>query len=152
MCCDVDLCVPWDVCHITVRQTQVSGKITIGGTQLSNGWDVDYWGPWDVCRIIDGWHIDERHILHRHVCLCVYEYLNHQPYDNKESKWSLLRAQQAWVSCAPQGLMRLTRLRADSRGTPTARGRQCRMSKKDKRRVRRGNGEQKHTEHTNQSE
>jgi len=30
--------------------------------------------------------------------------------------------------CNIQGLMRLTRLRADSRGTPTARGRQCRMS------------------------
>jgi len=26
--------------------------------------------------------------------------------------------------------MQLTRLKADSRGTPTARGRQCRMSKK----------------------
>ena len=35
-----------------------------------------------------------------------------------------------WVSWAPQGLMRLTRLRADSRGTPTARERQRRMSKK----------------------
>ena len=46
----------------------------------------------------------------------------------------------------------LTRLRADSRGTPTVRGRQCRMSKKDKRRVRRGSREQKHTEHTNQFE
>jgi len=55
-------------------------------------------------------------------------------------------------SLSPQGLMGLTRLRADSRGTPTARGRQCRMSKKDKRRVRRGSREQKHTEHTNQSE
>jgi len=32
--------------------------------------------------------------------------------------------------------MRLTRMRADSRGTPTARGRQCRMSKKDNRRTR----------------
>jgi len=29
-----------------------------------------------------------------------------------------------------QGLMGLTRLRADSRGTPAARGRQCRMSEK----------------------
>ena len=48
--------------------------------------------------------------------------------------------------------MGLTRLRADSRGTPTARGRQCRMSKKDKRRVRRGSRKQKHTEHTNQFE
>jgi len=36
----------------------------------------------------------------------------------------------ASVSIISQGLMRLTRLRADSRGTPTARGRQCRMSQK----------------------
>ena len=35
--------------------------------------------------------------------------------------------------------MRLTRLRADSRGTPTARGRQCRMSKK---------GQDKNTQNT----
>ena len=40
-----------------------------------------------------------------------------------------------------QGLMRLTRLRADFRGTPTARGRQCRMSKK-------GQEENKNTENT----
>ena len=46
----------------------------------------------------------------------------------------------------------VSRKRADSRGTHTARGRQCRMSKKDKRRVRRGSREQKHTEHTNQFE
>ena len=37
--------------------------------------------------------------------------------------------------------MRLTRLRADSRGTPTARGRQCRMSKK-------GQKENKNTQNT----
>jgi len=48
--------------------------------------------------------------------------------------------------------MGLTRLRADSRGTPTARKRQCRMSKKEKRKVRRGSREQKHTKHTNQIE
>ena len=64
----------------------------------------------------------------------------------------VLRAQQAWVSWGSQGLMGLTRLRPDSRGTPTARGRQSGMSKKDKRRVRRGSREQKHTEHTNQFE
>jgi len=44
-------------------------------------------------------------------------------------------------SWAPQGLMRLTRLRADSRGTPTARERQCRMSKK-------GQEENKDTQNT----
>ena len=43
------------------------------------------------------------------------------------------------------------KIEVDPRGTPTARGRQCRMSKKDKRRVRRGSREQKHTEHTNRS-
>jgi len=32
--------------------------------------------------------------------------------------------------------MRLKRLRADSQGTPTARGRQCKAPKKDKRRAR----------------
>ena len=33
-----------------------------------------------------------------------------------------------WVELVPQGLMRPTRLRADFKGTPTAQGRQCKMS------------------------
>jgi len=56
-----------------------------------------------------------------------------------------------WVARAPQGHMRLTRLRADCRGTPAARGRQCKThKKKGKRRARGGRRKQKYRQHTNQ--
>jgi len=59
-------------------------------------------------------------------CCRVLQYVTHQ------EKWKVnFRSK---LTCEYQkphkdSLMRLTRLRADSRGTPTARGRQCRMSK-----------------------
>ena len=58
-----------------------------------------------------------------------------------------------WVARAPQGHMRLTRLRADSRGTPAARGKQCKtFQKKGERRARGGRTKQKYRQHTNQLE
>jgi len=48
-----------------------------------------------------------------------------------------------WVAKVPQELMR-----PDSRGTPTARGRQCRMSKKGQEESERGGVENKNTHNT----
>jgi len=56
-----------------------------------------------------------------------------------------------WVARAPQGPVRVKKLRADSRGTPTARGRQCKTSKKDKRRKRGEGSDEKGRQCTNQS-
>jgi len=58
-----------------------------------------------------------------------------------------------WVAWAPQGHIRLTALRADSRGTPTARGRQSsRRPRRDKRRTRQERMRRQNRQHTNQSE
>ena len=81
-------------------------------------------------------------------CVYVSVYAYSGAYEEKAAcMWMKKEHMDVYKEKAHQ-LMRPTRLRADSRGTPTARGRQCRMSKKRTRGEREGGVENKNTHNT----
>ena len=66
--------------------------------------------------------------IHIHKYVCIYHTYIYIAHDVDRGRYGTCICMYVLTHTHPQGLMRLTRLRADSRGTPTARGRQCRMS------------------------